>query len=73
MTLFVINTIYYGGVKCVPFHLSMSGLSTFSLNFTSMDYICRRDKKALQHYDFLWEVMEENLKGINKKKAFITS
>ena len=34
-----------------------------------MDYICRRDKKALEHYDFLWEVMEENLKGLNKKKC----
>ena len=31
-------------------------------------HICRRDKKALEHYDFLWEVMDENLKGINKKK-----
>ena len=35
-----------------------------------MDYICRRDKKALEHYDFLWGVMEENLKGLNKKKRF---
>ena len=31
--------------------------------------IDRRDKKALEHYDFLWEVMEENLKGIKPKKC----
>ena len=30
--------------------------------------IFRRDKKALQHYDFLWEVMDENLKKRNKRK-----
>ena len=47
----------------------MLRLSTFILNFTSKAYICRRDKKAIQHYDFLWEVMEENLKGTNKKKC----
>ena len=23
---------------------------------------------ALEHYDFLWEVMEENLNGVNSKK-----
>ena len=28
----------------------------------------RRDKMALEHYDFLWEVMEENLNGVNSKK-----
>ena len=31
-------------------------------------FIDRRDKKALEHYDFLWEVMEENLNGVNSKK-----
>ena len=28
----------------------------------------RRDKMALEHDDFLWEVMEENLNGVNSKK-----
>ena len=28
----------------------------------------RRDKMVLEHYDFLWEVMEENLNGVNSKK-----
>ena len=28
----------------------------------------RKDKMALEHYDFLWEVMEENLNGVNSKK-----
>ena len=28
----------------------------------------RRDKMVLEHYDFLWEVMEENLNGVNTKK-----
>ena len=23
---------------------------------------------VLEHYDFLWEVMEENLNGVNSKK-----
>ena len=31
-------------------------------------FIDMRDKKALEHYDFLWEVMEENLNGVNSKK-----
>ena len=30
--------------------------------------IDRRDKMVLEHYDFLWKVMEENLNGVNSKK-----
>ena len=36
---------------------------------------CRRDRKSLKNYDFLWEVMEENIRKNNKvsKPALVFS
>ena len=36
----------------------------------TVSFIDRRDKKALEHYDFIWEVMEENLNGVNSKNEY---
>ena len=39
------------------------------------NFFCRRDRKSLKNYDFLWEVMEENIRKNNKvsKPAWVFS